>query len=353
MFRLKVVDIEATSAIDPLANRLRNMFASVCEFALPSLEPYATVEEALIRSDPAPVSLHDLRDCDDYNPLSASSSDTSLDPEQFCLAPINRVFVVNISVFPSVEEDDVQGSDSEYVNLALFIPLKTILPYIFQHCHSPGVVSIYEDPDDEDSVHSHSSGEQMTKSSPFHGPIIRWDDWGPQGTRMLILPREEHVWVCNVFGSRFICPLERNHSDETQLPHSRHFVVLDFNVKDTIRTLKQELGMKRGRDGDDEPESVTDPGPFMAGKSVNIRRNAVDPDLGQVDAMETELFLGPSTISNQKFKIFQEDVTTYLPFACTTSSETHIFDGLMITEDNLLIVKASQIHLREASVFTF
>jgi len=60
----------------------------------------------------------------------------------------------------------------------------------------------------------------------------------------------------------------------------------------------------------------------------------------------------PSTLEVGRYHIFKDDVTTHLPYRRSVSSEPYVFDGLMITEDNLILVKASHISLREGHIFS-
>ncbi len=104
--RLVICDIEATASIkgrDELQGGQKT-YAATCVLDLPPMQPYADVVDVLIRSDPAPCS------------PNADAVDVP-----FNLAPHNRLFVVNISVYP---EDDIDedGDRSEYINLALFVP---------------------------------------------------------------------------------------------------------------------------------------------------------------------------------------------------------------------------------------
>lgn len=121
----------------------------VCSFVCPAMGPWAVGLDVGIRSDPAPS----------YTP------DPSL-AVPFFTSRENRMYVVTISF-----------ADGRHVrSFVLFIPSSTLISR---------VNALRED-------ERHSS--------------IPWEDWGPTGTRLMPSLGQSNVWVCYVYGMRFVVP---------------------------------------------------------------------------------------------------------------------------------------------------
>lgn len=131
---------------------------------------------------------------------------------------------------------------------------------------------------------------------------VLWDHWGPHGSRMMEISAMEDVWVCYVYGSRCIRPRKPKHQGGRRRP--RYIDVLDFNPL-VVRRLTQK-----------EEETC-------------LR--------GQVVRQATTILAGEKSI-------FQEDVTTHLPYFITRTDEKVRFDAVMLTEENLVTVKVSKSH---------
>lgn len=125
---------------------------------------------------------------------------------------------------------------------------------------------------------------------------IPWEDWGPMGTRMIPTPGHSNVWVCYVYGMRFVAPLEIGGSGSTSIR------VYDFNP----------LPIKR-----------------MAGQDRELDRDATY--ITEASDLDTQ-------------DVFEDIVTTSLPYRMSkVSLERSTIDGgrfgaVMCSEDNLIIV---------------
>lgn len=208
------------------------------------------------------------------------------------------------------------GDRSDYINLALFIPLSTLLKFITPSSQPEIIVG----------AAAEHGAPFVTKSNVQ----VKWKAWLPDGSRMFVLPNEERVWVCNVYGSRFIYALESSQSDGEPAP--RRFAVMDFN------------SLYAGRAIAAVPDKLS---PVEEFPPEEHTESSVD----SIEASHAEWSRDPTTIAAEKYQIFTQNVTTSLPFQQSYSRNAFVFDGLLLTEDNVLLVKASHIHLHGASNF--
>jgi hypothetical protein len=119
---------------------------------------------------------------------------------------------------------------------------------------------------------------------------IPWEDWGPTGTRMMLLPRHSHTWVCYVFGTKFVI--------KKQFRQTTYLQVYDFN----------QLALQQALRSGDAPSDTT---------AFEVRTSTV-PVHG----------------------VFLNDVHTSLPYRIKTV-HLQIDPGhdLMCSEDSLVIVE--------------
>ncbi len=135
--------------------------------------------------------------------------------------------------------------------------------------------------------------------------------------------------VCNVYGPRFVYALDSQADGE---PAPRRFAVMDFNVNSTRRGIAA-----------------------VSNEHYHIEEFPPAEDDGSsadsIEASSVEWCCKPTILSARKYQIFTQDVTTRLPFQRSFSRNAFVFDGLLLTEDSILLVKASHIHLHGASNF--
>lgn len=138
----------------------------VAAFEWPTMRPDIIPLDLIIRSDPAPVWTPD-------------------DKQQvpFHTAHTDRLLVVNYTVIVAAS---VRG-------LQLYVPSSTLL----QHVNSL-----------EEGVTLH---------------VFSWDSWGPTGSRLAKRTIDSLVWVCYVFGMKYITPQPYHHHGE------RMFSVMDYH----------------------------------------------------------------------------------------------------------------------------
>ncbi|KLO09974.1 hypothetical protein SCHPADRAFT_539426 [Schizopora paradoxa] len=314
--RLVICDIEATAHIEKRGGSQggQNSYSATCVLDLPPMQPYADIVDVLIRSDPAPFSHKTFTSPETDDSETSQDQDTrkSSGDVPFALAPHNRLFVINISVYPEddMDEDDVR---SDYINLALFIPLSTLMKFTSPSSHTEVIFG--------------AAARSATPSTATNVQV-KWDEWVPRGSRIFVLPNEERVWVCNVYGSRFVYALESSQADGEPAP--RRFAVMDFNPHAARRAI-----------------AVVD------SKSTHVEHFQLEEHKKAdiIEASHVEWSCVPSTLSSEKYRIFTQDVTTDLPFQQSFSRNAFVFDGLLLTEDNILLVKASHIHLHGVTNF--
>ncbi len=141
---------------------------------------------------------------------------------------------------------------------------------------------------------------QITKVEEL-GEDVRWDVWGPRGSRMMKAPNgHSMIWVCYIFGQSFIAPWHTpDHS--TQPVGPKAIQILDFS----------QLAVKKDiAEGLDRDHPVT-----------------------TVVQSPTTLNLGP---------ILERPVKTYLPYRAKTirvpTHENHTFNAVMMSEDSIVTV---------------
>jgi len=113
--------------------------------------------------------------------------------------------------------------------------------------------------------------------------LYRWDDWGPQHSRMVMLERFEPVWVCYVHGTRFVRNLPI--VDRVTRAVTSRLEIWDFN-------------------------------------QLSIRR---DEDYGEQNVDKSTIPKG--------YELFANDVTTSLPFRRSTGPQKYPYSDFMIDED--------------------
>jgi hypothetical protein len=157
---------------------------------------------------------------------------------------------------------------------------------------------------------------QERDSSDGRPSVYQWDEWGPDGSRLVVSPHPHStVWVCYVYGMRYVS-LETDDSNEERLVCR----VYDFNP----------LGLRRAlRDVTDESRVIRE-----VGIGEEIKTSA-----------ETIFQLAPSVISDED--LFEGEIQTgenvpyrwkSLPLHGLHSDSRY---AVMCTEDNLVVVDVS------------
>jgi len=168
---LQVVDFKSsTDAVVSVENAEIH-----CSFDFPPISPAFFPVNITIRSDPAPswIPSRQLQ-------VLFSTSDN------------NRLYVVTMWI----------RAARELHHVVLFVPSSTFLG------HLGGI-----------------SADQVPYS-------FAWDEWGPAGTRMMRIPRSSEIWVCYVFGSKFVTSQLQAHSSRAT------FAIYDFNQLACRRALQ-------------------------------------------------------------------------------------------------------------------
>ena len=207
-----------------------------CALEYPSMNYWTEALHIVIRSDPMPI----------FEPKSDS-------PVPFYHENCNQLFVVTMWVH--------DGHDVHTV--VLFVPTSTILAAL------------------------PAAGDDKT---------IAWRMWGPQGTRMLTGLPNSSVWVCYVYGSRFVV-------SRPLIADGSSIEVYDFN----------QLACRRAQQYQ-RPRS----------KAKFIRST-------------------DRIASSSEFSVFSEDVFTSLSYRKQTIFMEHKscggkIEAVMCTEDNLVVV---------------
>jgi hypothetical protein len=211
----------------------------ICSFLCPSPGPWTVALDIGIQSDPPPSYMPDL--------------DLSV---PFFTDRQNRLFVVTIKL--------TNGFFIE--TFVIFIPSSTLTEYI------------------------------ATLSCHERRRCVPWEAWGPKGTRMMPSPGHSSVWVCYVYGMRFVASHGGRGTGTT-------IHVYDFNP----------LSIKRA---------------VAAGRESN----------------ENTTYITTTTSLDTSGK-FEDVVTTSLPFRVsrlsvetTAAVDGGNFGAVMCSEDNLIIV---------------
>lgn len=221
-----------------------------CAFEYPIMQEWVSPLAISIRSDPSPT----------WQP----HPDLQV---PFYTANSERVFVVTLWVAYS----------ANIFTLLLFVPFSTILK------------------------HLKASVEKLRD--------LRWEDWGPTGTRLIKAPSgHSMVWVCYVFGSSYIAP----HPTSETIQHPvgpKEIQIYDFNQL----SIKRELGQCSER-----------------------------------KAKESDIVLKPTELELNS-SIFKSKVWTELPYRWRTTHvphhEDYAFNAVMLGEDTIVTVTGVSICL--------
>ncbi|KAL5478450.1 hypothetical protein ACEPAI_2634 [Sanghuangporus weigelae] len=244
----------------------------------------------------------------------------------FSTAPSNRLFVISMQV-ETVPDDMGDHRASESLTLGLFVPLSTFLPFLFS-VTEPEIIRA-----NSDSEESLYFGDFTAR--PLRRIAVRVQDWlmkkdndgeGRGGARALLVPGAENVWVCNVFGMRVAYALEPRDAVAPLAP--RHVAVLDFNAdalrRDQARQRKQQMQERHDSSGNPKDSAPQDSEDL---ETLENESKALVED-----------YLEPGTLEVGRCGIFEEDVTTSLPYRRTVLREKVRFHGVMLTEDNIIFV---------------
>jgi hypothetical protein len=211
----------------------------ICSFFCPSPGPWTVALDIMIQSDPAPSHMPD--------PALSVPFFTGR----------NRIFVVTI----------LMTNGHVIQTFVVFIPSSTLIQYI------------------------------ATLSYDERETCIPWEAWGPKGTRMVLLPGHSNIWVCYVYGMRFVAPHDVGETGSTTIH------VYDFNP------LPIKRAIAAGRESDED----------------------------------TSYVIGPTSLDTSGK--FGDIVTTSLPYRMsrvsletTNTPDGGKFRAVMCSEDNLIVV---------------
>lgn len=299
--RFLILDIDQTADLEGETGS----YVAVCELHLPEMKTYVEIEEILIRCDPPPAPMVQL---------SAENSTEGKAPA-FTTSTQNRLFVITLSTTVVLEDAGDHRSDASRT-ICIFIPLSTLTSFLGQK--SPELIE------------SNKLDEELFLGDYAKWPMrqigVPWTDWMRGGARVLSVPGAELIWVCNVFGSRFVHAVE---PWDPSLPRApRHIAVLDFHA-DTLHFDRAHARLEQSRESSPETESSDSGSSDCDGKKDLKDRTVVE------DHLE------PSTLQAAACGVFEEDVTTCLPYRRTVFPEKIRFDGVMLSEDNIVLVHVS------------
>lgn len=213
-----------------------------CAFLWPEFDLRTSPLNFSIRSDPSPA----------WQP----------NPEArlpFSTAPGDRLFIITVSLL---------NSDS-FDSYDMFVSADTLLSHI------------------------------ETLPMEVHSHEIKWDEWGPTGTRLMQSLSQHLPWVCYVFGTKFVSLAEPTHMSPQTLE------IRDFN----------QLAMQRDAK-------------VQGGINHHVRDTTVIR------------------------KVFADEIHTSLPYRVIKrtlpprSSSQPFFTAVMCSEDSLILVDSSHRHLR-------
>lgn len=214
-----------------------------CAFLWPEFDFWTSPQTFSIRSDPSPA----------WQP----------NPEArlpFSTAPGDRLFIMTVSLV----------NNGRIASYDMFVPANTLLSHI----------------------------EALPKQE-VHSYEIKWDEWGPTGTRLMQSLSQPSPWVCYVFGTKFVSLVEPTHTSPQTLE------IRDFN----------QLAMKRDTK-------------VQGGISHHVHDTTVIRE------------------------VFANEIHTSLPYRVVKrtltpcSSPEPFFAAVMCSEDSLLLVDSSHRHLR-------
>ncbi|KAL5520790.1 hypothetical protein ACEPAF_2793 [Sanghuangporus sanghuang] len=331
--RLIICDIDYTAALSPSGHP--ESYAAICEFHLPELKQYADVVDILIRTDPAPSS-SSLTSCTRYEP----SGGLLPPPPAFSTAPNNRLLVITMQI-ETVPDDMGDHRASESLTLGLFVPLSTFLPFL-SSVAEPEIIPVNSDSEETLYFGNFTARPLRRIAVQAKNWLTKKDGDGASGggARALLVPGAENVWVCNVFGMRVAYALEPRDVVAPLAP--RHVAVLDFNA-DVLR--RDQAKQQRKQQRQQRQYSPGNP------KDTTTSQDSEDPETLENESKAlVEDYLEPGTLEVGRCGIFEEDVTTSLPYRRTVLREKVRFHGVMLTEDSIIFV--NQRAPREYEVLT-
>ncbi|TDL30135.1 hypothetical protein BD410DRAFT_798540 [Rickenella mellea] len=138
----------------------------------------------------------------------------------------------------------------------------------------------------------------MSLPDCYIGGSVPWMNWGPRGSRMLIL--DDEIDTDCVYGSRFGQIVYKQDAHEA-LPHVE---VLDFNMS------APRSGLLCSHD------------------------SAMDVDT----VLATEVVIEPTTISVEELGLFTSDVVTYLPYRRNITNHQLNIERLMLGEEHIVAI---------------
>ncbi|EGO05189.1 hypothetical protein SERLA73DRAFT_174170 [Serpula lacrymans var. lacrymans S7.3] len=169
----------------------------VCSFQYPRLSPSLVPLVFSIRSDPSP---------DWTSPPGCQLP--------FWTARQHRLYVISLVL--SDDEGNISSFDS-------FVPTDTLLS----------------------CLRTLDDGEDLRQ--------FEWEEWGPEGTRLMTSPRTSNVWVCYVFGMKFVSLRARGIS--TMTGPDKEYIVDLYDFNHLVLSRAESTG---GTPGEDE-EWITAP----------------------------------------------------------------------------------------------
>ena len=184
--RFLIVDIDRTAyranCPEPVGE-----YVAICELHLPEMQPYVGIEEILIRCDPPPAPQSQINE----NKVAENKAPA------FVTSSRNRLFVITLSATVVMEDAGDHRADDNRI-ICIFIPLSTLTPFL----HRDLAESIPANkPDSEFNFRGFQNRARRDIA-------VSWTDWMQYGARALSVPGAELIWVCNVYGSRFVHAVE-------------------------------------------------------------------------------------------------------------------------------------------------
>lgn len=73
-------------------------------------------------------------------------------------------------------------------------------------------------------IPSSTLSKHITCLPAGQGHVLNWDEWGPNGSRMIFKPQHSNTWVCHVYGLRYTTPDDMSDDDG-----ATSISVYDFN----------------------------------------------------------------------------------------------------------------------------
>ncbi|KAF8474315.1 hypothetical protein JB92DRAFT_3134718 [Gautieria morchelliformis] len=157
-------------------------------------------------------------------------------------------------------------------------------------------------------VHHSSLLEEVESTSMLNDKLVRWENWGPQKTRMMRTLFNEPTWVCYVHGTRYVRPEPFAIIGGAQLCRLR---MLDFN----------QLALRRAKNL--STETSTSPS-----SSASSSSEEDEPPFHSVIVQESQ-----PTIIEQDESVFVQRISTALPYREVMSREMFPYVAVMINQD--------------------